>query len=401
MARPPQSQYNGGSASEVNPVKNACQAPLSLTRKIRYICLFMVNLYIVAHVVLWYGFDLKPWGKTAMTGVPALVHGNINVAAVMVLLIIASVFIFGRAFCGWACHIRGILEFSDWAMRKLKLEGYLKLRESNVLLNTRYPWLLRMSAFAMLLMPVAIYLRRHPFNLTFDMNSPAPWTDLPGNDGLLFAPQAPFNLALSNTFGDLALLGAMTLIIIFTATFVLNFFFGQGAFCRILCPYAFMLALFTNINPLQRKITRIGQCTGCRQCAASCPQGIDVSREIHHFNGKVKSRECIKCFTCVDSCEYGVLKDTAAVAVNQVTPRSEYERKPWQNEFRHVQTIEPIGPVPDFISFVLAVVCGAITSILGGFWFFVGAIVGFIVIRLTIRFAGRLIGGTSLSSQNK
>lgn len=360
-------------------------APISLTQKIRYVCLLGVNLYIVSHVVLWYAFDIRPWGKTAMTGVPALVRGNINAAAVMVIGIIASVFIFGRAFCGWACHVRGIMEFSDWAMRKLKLEGYMKLRRGNVLLNTRYAWLLRMGAFAILLMPVTVYLIRHSFSLTFDMTSPPPWTDLPGNDGLLFNAQAPFNIALSATMVDISFMVALTLVIVFSATFFFNFFFGQGAFCRILCPYAFMLAVFTNLNPFQRKITRVGQCTGCRKCSASCPQGIDVSREIHHY-GKVRNRECIKCFTCVSGCEQGVLKDSAGAAALQIKPREEYEARPWGNEFKNLQAIEPVGPVMDFVSIILALACGIAASRLGGFWFFVGSILGFLVIRLGIRF---------------
>lgn len=392
---------NGESISEVKPPKDAVQAPLSLTIKIRYICLFIVNLYIVAHVVLWYGFDIKFWGKTAMTGVPALIRGNINAAAVMVLVIIASAFIFGRAFCGWACHIRGVLEFSDWVMRKMKLEGYMKLRQKNVLLNTRYSWLLRMGAFAILLMPVTVYLIRHPFTITFDMNSPAPWTDLPGNNSLMFSANAPFNIALSATMVDITFMVALTLIIIFMTTFFFNYFFGQGAFCRILCPYAFMLAIFTNLNPFQRKITRVSQCTGCRKCSTSCPQGVDVSREIYHFNGKVQSRECIKCFTCVSNCENKVLKDTAATAVPQINPRVEYDRRPWHNELKNVQSIESIGPVLDFVSIVLAMLCGMMASRLGGFWFFVGSIVGFLVIRLSIRFVIQLLRRTSFVPEGK
>lgn len=371
---------------EVNPEQDIVMAPPSLTRKVRYTCLLLVNLYIVVHVVLWYFFDVRPWGKTAMTGVPALVHGNINAAAVMVSCFIASVFIFGRAFCGWACHIRGILELSDWVMRKLKLEGYMKLRRKNMLINTRYAWLLRIASFVVLLMPVGFYLSKHGFSLAFDMNSPPPWTDLPGNDGLLFNAQAPFNIALSPLLLDISLMVVMTLAIIFTATFFFSFFFGQGAFCRILCPYAFLFASFTNLNPFQRKITRVSECTGCRKCSSACPQGIDVSREIHHFNGKVQSRECIKCFTCVDTCEHGVLKDSSAPAVPQLKPRAEYVRRPWNNEFRNMQIIEPIGPTLDLASIFLALICGIVASRLGGFWFFVGLIVGFLVIRFTLRF---------------
>ncbi len=289
----------------------------------------------------------------------------------MVLLIIASVFIWGRGFCGWACHVRGLLELSDWVMRRLKLKGYMKLRRRNVLLTTRYPWQLRLGAFGVLLMPVMLYLRRYSFMLAFDMHSPPPWTDMPGNKGMLFGPYAPYNLALSATLLHVSFVVVLTLVIVFTATFFFNYFYGQAAFCRILCPYAFLLAIFTNLNPFQRKITRVGQCTGCRKCSTSCPQGIDVSREIYHFRGKVKSRECIKCFTCVDTCEYKVLKDTSAIAVPQEKPRSEYDRKPWHNEFMHVQSIEPLGEVLDVVSIILALFCGAIASRMGGFWFFV------------------------------
>lgn len=386
---------------EVQPMREFSPAPHSLTMKVRYFCLLAVNIYIVAHVALWYAFDIRPWGKTAMTGVPALIRGNVNSAAVMVILIVSSVFIFGRAFCGWACHVRGLLELSDWTMRKLKLDGYMKLRRRNVLVNTRYPWLLRLGAFTILLMPVLVYLKHNPFFLAFNPNTPPPWTDMPGNNGLLFSAQSPFNLSLSATLLDISFMVLLTLVIVFTATFFFNFFFGQGAFCRILCPYAFMLALFSNLNPFQRKITRVGECTGCRKCAASCPQGIDVSREIYHFDGKVRSRDCIKCFTCVDTCEYGILKDSSSPAAPQKKPRHEYDRWPWHNEFKHVQSIEPIGPVGDFISVVLALFCGAVASRLGGFWFFVGSIIGFLVIRLSIRYLGQWMRGTSLIPEEK
>jgi ferredoxin len=239
------------------------------------------------------------------------------------------------------------------------------------------------------MMPVAFYLKRHPFSLSFDMNAPPPWTDLPGDGGLLFNAQAPFNVALSPALADISLAIAMTLAIIFVMTFVFSFFYGQGAFCRILCPYAFMLAALSNLNPFQRRITRVSECTGCRKCSSNCPQGIDVSREIHHFNGKVRSRECIKCFTCVSACEHGVLKDTAAPAVPQLKPRAEYERRPWANEFGNVQSVEPITPVWDFASIIFALVCGAVVSRMGGFWFYVGAIAGFLAMRLALRLIGQ------------
>ncbi len=364
-----------------------------LRETLRRLSLLAVNIYIVAHVVLWYGFDIQPWGKTAMTGVPALVSGNINIAAVMVILIVASVFIFGRGFCGWACHMRGVLEFSDWLMRRFNFRPYLRVREKNVLLNTRYRWLIRVGAFAVLLMPVSAYLYRHGFvmGLRVDMTSPPPWADLPGYKGLLFNEAAPINWVIAASALDIGIVVALTLAIIAVATFVFNIFYGQGAFCRILCPYSVLLAMFSNINPFQRKITRVNQCTGCRKCSSVCPQGIDVSREIYHY-GKVENRDCIKCFTCVDTCENSVLKDTAAGAVAQVVARTEYEKRPWIDQYKTVQKIEPMDPVSDFVSMILALAMGGMASRFGGFWFFVGVIAGFLIVRLLIRYVTDALG---------
>ena len=80
--------------------------------------------------------------------------------------------------------------------------------------------------------------------------------------------------------------------------------------CRKLCPYAPMMALLMNISPVQKKITRVAKCTGCRD-AVACPQGIDVVREICH-DGKVIKTECIECYACIDACDDNVLKDVAA-----------------------------------------------------------------------------------------
>ena len=46
-----------------------------------------------------------------------------------------------------------------------------------------------------------------------------------------------------------------------------------------------------------------------------------------------------------------------------------------------MQVFEPLGPVADFMSIIVALVCGGITSRFGGFWFYPGAIISFIVFR--------------------
>lgn len=365
--------------------------PVSFRYKWRMISLAAVHAYIAVHLISWHVFGIEIWGKTAMMGVPSLAKGWINAASIMVILILLSIFIFGRGFCGWVCHMRGAIEFADWILRKLKVQQYLNVRERNVLVNTQHRWLLRVGALFVLLLPVIILVHNVGFTPRVDVMSPPPVADLPGYEGQAFAKTAPFNFSIQANWHDFLLAFGLAVFIQFTMSVVLNLRYGHGAFCRILCPYATMMVPLMNISPVQSKITRVAQCTGCRDCSNACPQGIDVSREIFHFNGKVINRECIKCYACIDACDDHVLRDTSAPAVAQTDRLKPYEKRPWQQELvrkdgyrtdaRHMQVYEPLGPVTDFLSIIVALVAGGISSRFGGFWFYPGAIFAFILFR--------------------
>lgn len=378
---------------------SSTQVP-SMRHRLRMISLALVHIYIVFHLVTWHVFGVEIWGKTAMMGVPSLVKGNINAAAIMVLLILGSVLLFGRGFCGWVCHMRGAIEFSDWLLRKLKIPRYNKLRRKNILLNTRYRWMFRLGALFVLLLPVIVLISQKGYAFTVNPMTPPPLADLPGYENKLFAGNAPFNVDIGVTAPDILLAISMALLIMFTMSFLMNLFYGQGAFCRILCPYAPLLTPLMNISGIQQKITRMNQCCGCRSCSQACPQGIDVSREIYHNNGKVTNRECIKCYNCIDACDDNVLSDSSGPAVAQQAVIKAYEKRPWQksgirrdgniNVSRHLQAIQPLGPVGDFISIVVALIGGGITSQFGGFWFYPGAILSFIASRMICLFIRRI-----------
>ena len=87
----------------------------------------------------------------------------------------------------------------------------------------------------------------------------------------------------------------------------------------------------------------------------------------------------------VHACDHGVLADTSEKASHQLIPRKEYDKKPWiDDEERHLQVFEAMHPVLDFTSFTFALVCGGIACRLGGFWFYVGSILGFILFRKAV-----------------
>ncbi len=386
-------------------------AVTSRRHRLRMFSLALVHVYIVFHLVSWHVFGVEIWGKTAMMGVPSLLKGNINAAAIMVLLILSSVLVYGRGFCGWVCHMRGAIEFSDWLLRKLKVSRYMKLRKRNVLLNTRYRWMFRIGALFVLVLPVIVYVSQHGYSLSVNPMSPPPLADLPGYENKLFAPSAPVNFDVGLNAPDILLALSLALLIQFMMSVVLNLFYGQGAFCRILCPYATIMVPFMNVSSSQRKISRVDQCCGCRSCSQACPQGIDVSREIYNNNGKVTNVECIKCYNCIDACDHGVLKDTTAVAVAQIEPIKAYEKRPWQKEridkrgyqhsAKHLQLSEPLGPTVDFVSIVAGLIGGGITSQFGGFWFYPGAIVSFIVFRKAALLARKFLFSPKTAAADK
>ena len=372
-----------------NKSSNVMKTSKLLFQKWRISSLIAVHIYIFFHFLFWYTFDMKIWGKTAMMGVPSLLAFHINAAAIMVIFIILSVLIYGRSFCGWACHLRGAIEFSDWVMRKLKISGYQKIRKKNILFNTRFRWSFRIFVFFILLLPVILYWIKQGHKSYLNIRTPSPLSDLPGNNNLLFSANSPFNMSLGLhglTVLDFLIPFFVAIFIVFTMSFVINYFYGQGAFCRILCPYTIMLVPFMNLTSYQKKITRISDCTGCRACSNKCPQGIDVSREIYHYNGKVINNECIKCYHCIDACPHSVLKDSRQKASSQTKPLKGYEKVPWLNPNKHLQVVEPLNPVIDFISILFSIVCGSLTSRLGGFWFYVGAISGYIIFRKLANF---------------
>jgi len=390
-------RQNKFDSSEAAPHGNrSASMPMTRRHKYRMVALALVHVYIAFHMIAWHVFGIQIWGKTAMMGVPSLANGTINAASIMVLLILGSIFIFGRGFCGWVCHMRGAIEFADWILRKLKIARYEKIRSKNILINTPHRWLLRIGALFVLLLPVIILIHNTGFQPKVSPMSPPPLADLPGYEGKAFAKTSFINMDITPTWHDFLIAFGLAVFIQFTMSVVLNLRYGHGAFCRILCPYATLMVPLMNRSPIQAKITRVAQCTGCRDCSNACPQGIDVSREIWHFDGKVTNLECIKCYACIDACDSHVLRDTALPAVPQTDLLKSYEKRPWQQEAvrkdglltnsRHMQVFEPLGPVTDFVSLVVALIAGGITSQLGGFWFYPGAILSFIFFRDCARY---------------
>ncbi len=111
--------------------------------------------------------------------------------------------------------------------------------------------------------------------------TPPPIPDLPGYEGKAFAKAAFFNFEIKPTWNDFLLAFGLAVFIQFTMSVLLTPRYGQGAFANILCPMPRMMVPLMNISPVQKKITRVAQCTGCRIGNNACPR---VSTSARNFS---------------------------------------------------------------------------------------------------------------------
>lgn len=105
----------------------------------------------------------------------------------------------------------------------------------------------------------------------------------------------PYNLgadaSLLLMFANLSTTGIM----IFGGLVVLSIVVRNG-WCRILCPYGALLALFGVLSPFRIR-RNADACVQCGQCTKACGMGIRVAEK-----AVVQSLECTACLSCVASC---------------------------------------------------------------------------------------------------
>ena len=107
--------------------------------------------------------------------------------------------------------------------------------------------------FFPLLLPVIILIHNVGFSPKVNVMEPSPLADNPGYGGKAFAESAFFNFEIKPTWNDVLLAFGMAVFIQFTMSVVLNLRYGQGAFCRILCPYAALMAPLMHISPVRKR----------------------------------------------------------------------------------------------------------------------------------------------------
>ncbi|MED5476216.1 MAG: 4Fe-4S binding protein [Candidatus Neomarinimicrobiota bacterium] len=231
----------------------------------RVFSLILIHIFILFHVL---GLGQNHIGSIDFQEFfhSFLKIGKINAGVILVFLALFSTLVFGRFFCGWACHFGAVQEFSWFILQKLNITP----KTINSRLVVILPFFILLHFY---IIPNLDYAYHNPWSIELELNKPNIWKFLPG-----------FVIGLLTFFID---------------GFLIVYLLGRKGFCRFICPWGAFLKI-----PAALSIFKIRHNNGCIEsgnCTKNCPIGIDVSYEINKYN-KVVNTNCTNCMICTDGC---------------------------------------------------------------------------------------------------
>ncbi len=240
----------------------------------RAFVLIVVHALIALHVAHWLatGSTLSPLEPSESMEFAR--DGLLNAGAIFFALAILSTLVFGRWFCGWACHVVALQDGARW----LLLKAGWKPRELDLGPLALVPWL---ACVYMFLAPAAVRL--------LQQGGLAPReTHLATTDFWRTFPDWPVALL---TF---AVCGGLAVIVL-----------GSKGFCSSGCPYGGIFGVVDQLAPWRIRVD--SSCNGCGHCTAVCTSNVQVHAEVRD-HGAVVDPGCMKCMDCVSSCPNGALR---------------------------------------------------------------------------------------------
>ena len=230
--------------------------------------LLLVYVAIALHIAHWWsrGTTLSPLEPSESMEFSK--RGLINAGAIYFALTILSTTLFGRFFCGWACHIVALQDGCRWILERLGMRP----RPIRLGVLASVPWIV----FVYMFLAPLLYRATHGIEVPgahLKLTTNLFWSTFPG------WPMALLTMVVCG--------GALVL------------FLGAKGFCTYGCPYGAIFGIADQFAPLRIRVT--DACNGCGHCTAVCTSNVRVHQEVRDWK-TVVDPGCMKCLDCVSVC---------------------------------------------------------------------------------------------------
>lgn len=251
--------------------------------------LFAVHLVFLVHI--WHlvtaGETLSPLEPSE--SMQLVDRSIINAGLIFFGLTILATLIFGRFFCGWACHMLALQDLCHALLLKLGFK----------------PKPLRSKALMLVPLAAAAYMFVWPAVYRL-------WV----GGGPAYGGVELTTTDFWETFPHPAVAVATFLVCGFALVWAL----GSKAFCAYACPYGAFFGLADRVAPGRIRVD--DSCDSCGHCTVACTSNVAVAQEVRDW-GMVVDAGCMKCMDCVSVCPQGALSFGFGKPALKAKPRRE------------------------------------------------------------------------------
>lgn len=326
------------SAAELEPqtpIKRRIKA--STMGRWRALALLLVHVLIGLHIAHWLtaGETMTPVEPSEAMAFSrdSIVNAGLIFFAAMILLTA----VFGRFFCGWACHVLALQDFCRYLMLKVGITP-------KPLRSYTLAWVPALAFAYMFIWPLVyrVWIGDSLAVRGVELTTEHFWATFPG-----------------------LVVGFLTL---FISGFLCVYFLGAKGFCTYACPYGAIFAAVDRVAPLRIRVT--DACSQCGHCTAVCSSNVRVHEEVRDW-GMVVSPGCMKCQDCVSVCPKGALYYGSGPIPLFAKPRRELPPKAkilWRDELVlalvFALTFVTVRGLYGLVPFLMALGVAAVTAFL-------------------------------------
>ena len=205
--------------------------------------------------------------------VQAASQGIVNGSFIVFGMLFVSALLLGRAYCGWVCPAAGCQEALFLAVDRKVIRGdFIKW-------VIWVPWIGTIAFLA---------FKRG------------------GYEEVVFFYETTYGFSVADFPSLIAYFIVLLILIVLPAYAV-----GKRSFCHHICWMAPFMILGRKVRntagwPSLRLTVTPERCAHCRTCTENCPMSLPVETMVERK--KMETAECILCGSCVDVCDFDVLK---------------------------------------------------------------------------------------------